>query len=110
MNPLGIIQWAWSALPWFVQVGIIGYVAFTSIGGTLSVYNFTKSFAGKWAIPAMASLAIPLAFWVYTLLKGKEPEPHEHVSGKDAEPVVRKRVKPAPKKRRTLRDILMGGE
>jgi hypothetical protein len=93
MKDLGPITWVWNLLPWYVQLGAIGYLAFTSIGGTLSIYNFTKSFAGRWAIPAMASLAIPLAFWVYTLLKGREAEPHEHVSGKDAAPVVKAKPK-----------------
>lgn len=107
MNPLGIIQWAWNALPWYVQAGAIGYIAFTSIGGTLSIYNFTKSFAGKWSIPAMASLVIPLAFWVWSWMQKSSAEPHEHVSGKDAAPVV----KPKPAKRtRTISDMFKLGK
>lgn len=99
MNPLSIIQWAWNALPWYVQAGAIGYIAFTSIGGTLSIYNFTKSFAGKWSIPAMASLVIPLGLWVWSWMQKPAPDTHEHVSGKDALPAV----KPAKKKVRTFK-------
>lgn len=92
MNPLGIIQWAWNALPWYVQAGAIGYIAFTSIGGTLSIYNFTKSFAGKWAIPAMASLLIPLGLWVWSWMqKPSKAVPNDEVWPHPDQPVKPKK-------------------
>jgi hypothetical protein len=105
MNPLSIIQWAWNALPWYVQAGAIGYIAFTSIGGTLSIYNFTKSFAGKWSIPAMASLVIPLGLWVWSWMQKPAPDTHEHAGNED--PPLRKAPK-SVKKRRTIQDMFSG--
>jgi hypothetical protein len=107
MKDLGPITWVWNLLPWYVQAGAIGYIAFTSIGGTLSIYNFTKSFAGKWAIPAMASLIIPLGLWVWSWMQKPTPDTHEHVDGKDAAPPV----KPKPAKRtRTISDMFKLGK
>jgi hypothetical protein len=79
MNPLSILEWAWGGLPWYVQWGVIAFIAFTSIGGILSFYNFIRTFAGKWSIPAMASLVIPIGLWLFSLWpkKGK-PVPTEH--------------------------------
>lgn len=74
MNPLGIIEWAWNSMPWYVQWGVIGFVAFTSLGGVLSLYNFIRSFAGKWSIPALASLVIPIGLWLFSLV-GRKPKP-----------------------------------
>tara|TARA_R110000822_G_scaffold27790_3_gene82676 strand:+ start:1307 stop:1609 length:303 start_codon:yes stop_codon:yes gene_type:complete len=71
MNPMSILPWLWSGLPWYVQWGVIAFIAFTSIGGVLSLYNFIRSFAGKWSIPAMLSLVIPAGLWVMSLLKNK---------------------------------------
>ena len=98
MNPLSVVQWAWEAFPWYVQAGAIGYIAFTSIGGTLSIYNFTKGFAGKWAIPAMASLVLPLAFWAWSLWRKPKGKP---VETDEIWPDPDKPVKPK-KKRPTL--------
>jgi hypothetical protein len=72
MNPLGILEWAWNGLPWYVHWGVIGFIGFTSLGGILSLYNFIRSFAGKWSIPAMASLVIPLGLWLFSLLQPKK--------------------------------------
>lgn len=91
MNPLGILEWAWNALPDLMQLGVIAFIAFTSIGGMLSLYNFIRSFAGKWSIPAMLSLVIPLGLWLFSLLPRKrEPDVHEGGEGKDFAPSVRK--------------------
>ena len=72
MNPLSMLEWAWGSLPWFVQWGVIGFIAFTSLGGILSLYNFIRSFAGKWSIPAMLSLVIPAGLWLLSLLQRKK--------------------------------------
>jgi hypothetical protein len=115
MNPVSIAHWMWNGLPWYVQLGAVGYVAFSSLGGTVTFYNWTKSWAGKWAIPAMLSLIVPLAIWLWTLLAKSAPgETHEHVSGKDAAPVVKPRTgtskaKPAKSTRSgTLADFFKG--
>ena len=91
MNPLGILEWAWNALPDLMQLGVIAFIAFTSIGGILSLYNFIRSFAGRWSIPAMLSLVIPLGLWLFSLLpKKRDTDVHEGGDGKDFAPSVRK--------------------
>jgi hypothetical protein len=79
MNPLGIIEWAWNGLPWYVHWGVIGFIGFTSLGGILSLYNFIRSFAGKWSIPAMLSLVIPIGLWLFSLVPNKS----KHVATED---------------------------
>jgi hypothetical protein len=91
MSDLGPITWVWNMFPWYVQLGAIGYVALSSIGGTVAIYNWTKSWAGKWSIPAMASLVIPLAFWIYTLLRGSKPVPNDEVWPDPDQPVKPKK-------------------
>lgn len=82
---MNLILWVWNLIPWYVQLGAIGYVAFTSIGGTLSLYNWTRTFAGKWSLPAMLSLVIPAGLWLLSFIGRRPDDRHEHVAGRDAE-------------------------
>lgn len=97
MNPLSILEWAWNGLPWYVHCGVFGFIAFTSIGGIMSFYNFLRGMIGKWSLPAIASLVIPIGLWLASfLLRGK------HVTTEDqygmppakAPKVGKKRKKP----------------